>query len=116
DPLGQDEGVVAEHEAVRAEIGRVDAVGHGDVDTGKRVFEVGAEGPVRIVDEQARVRVVVRVVLDVGAGFAVFDVDRRLLACGGGLAACGGAFGGHVAALLTCGGHRRGCRRRSGDG
>src|SRR2546421_588785 len=38
-PLGEDEGVVAEHEAVRAEVGVVDAVGHGGVDTGERIVE-----------------------------------------------------------------------------
>ena len=45
-PLGEHERVVAEHQAVLAELGRVDAVGDGGVDAGERVVEAGAERPV----------------------------------------------------------------------
>ena len=44
-PLGEHQRVVAEHQAVDAEVGRVDAVGHGRVDAGERVVEPGAERP-----------------------------------------------------------------------
>ena len=55
-----DQRVVAEHQAVRREVGAVDIGRDGRVDAGQRVLEVGAEGPVRVgVAEQARVRVVV---------------------------------------------------------
>lgn len=77
DALGEDEGVVAEHEAVLGERARVDALGHGRVDAGQRVLEVGAEGPVGVVDEQAGVGVVVVVVVDGRPGFVMVDVDLR---------------------------------------
>ena len=45
EPLGEDERVVAEHQAVGAEVDRVDAVGHGGVDARQRVVEAGTERP-----------------------------------------------------------------------
>ena len=48
-PLGQDERVVAEHQAVGAEVVRVDAVGDGGVDAGQRLVEAGAERPAAVV-------------------------------------------------------------------
>jgi len=58
EPLGEDEGVVAEHQAVRREFRGVHAVRHGGVDAGERVLEVGPERPVGIVDQETGVGVV----------------------------------------------------------
>ena len=57
--VGQDERVVAEGEAVGGQLGGVDPVRDRRVDSCQRVLEVGAEGPVGVVDQQPGVRAVV---------------------------------------------------------
>ena len=88
EPLGADQRVVAEHQAVRREVGGVDAVGDGRVDAGQRVVEAGAERPLGVVA--------------VAVVSAVVDASCSSL--------------GRSSAPLTCAGRRRGCRRTSGAG
>ena len=91
EPVGVDERVVAEHQAVRRELVRVDAVRDGRVDAGERVLEVGAEGPLGVVAAQQ----------PVVHGVVVGQVAR--IRC-------------VVHRAITCGGRRRGCRRTWGAG
>ena len=57
-------------EAVRRELGRVEAVRHGRVDAGERVLEVGAEGPLRRVGAEQAVVDAAVLVVGVGSGVA----------------------------------------------